>query len=143
VPITRNRQARAARVDIRCGYEAAPRTAGDSRPDKASADLIAWVQANEGRLRQTAPEDIEDVGIYANVFREAHGDTWFVVVMDNYAAMDTWTAMRGTPFGDLVGEFFSFMDPDKNADTSHAVLKSASMVTMWGMKIPATCSDGE
>ena len=103
-----------------------------------SAELIAWVQANERRLRETAPEGIEYVGIYGNVFfSEKHTwDTWFVVGMDNYAAMDTWAAMPGTPFGDLVEEFFTFMDPAKDADTSHFVLKSAAVVTVWGDEQP-------
>ena len=65
------------------------------------------------------------------------GDTWFLVGMDNYVAMDTWAAMPGTPFGDLVEEFFTFMDPGKDADTSHFVLKSAAVVTVWGDEAPS------
>ena len=113
-------------------------TQGFTTKQGKSAELIAWVRANEDRLRDTAPDGIEFVGIYGNIFasEKGTGDTWFVVGMDNYAAMDTWAAMPGTPFGDLVDEFFGFIDPDKDADGSHFILKSAAVVTVWGDEEP-------
>ena len=103
-----------------------------------AAELIAWTKANNERLKETSPDGVEYIGVYANIFSsEKHaGDTMMVVGMDNYASMDTWAAMPGTPFGDLIDEFFAFVDPDKNADTSHFVLKSASFITVWGDEAP-------
>lgn len=107
------------------------------RPDK-QVEFQKWLVANEERIRKSYPEGSEYGGCYAAVFSSEKnaGEYYWLDILDSYGAIDRGAALGKDPTSDYAKtaeEFLRFLDPARNAGSSHMLLKSVVDATIMDL----------
>ncbi len=97
-------------------------------------DAQAWLAENDDELRSTAPEGTTYVGVYAPIFGSEKYPTevFLVYSAGKYGDLDRLAASSGARFGELVGEWQSFLEDDPALRMSKMLYKSLTASNVWG-----------
>lgn len=93
-----------------------------------------WLSDNEVELRSTAPEGTTYMGIYAPIFSSEKYPTevFLVYAVGQYGDLDGVAAASSSRFGELVGDWHSFLEDDPSLRISKTLYKSLTASTVWG-----------
>ena len=108
---------------------------GVATPSKLG-EAQAWLSQNDEELRSTAPEGTTYMGVYAPIFSSDKYPTevFLVYAVTQYGDLDRLAAASDSRFGELIGEWESFLEDDPALRMSKTLYKSLTASTVWGDK---------
>ena len=99
--------------------------------------LQTWLDNNEERVAELAPEGTEYLGSYvaAQSSEKGMGELFTLWRMDSYGAQDKLAAQQDTELGQLFHDYFDFLDHRNEANWGSILLKRMTDASLWGSDV--------
>ncbi len=106
---------------------------GDVKEGKMR-ELQTWLEKNEQRMAELAPEGSEYIGDYVAIqsSEKGMGRQFQLWRMDSYGAQDKFAAQQDTELGQLFSDYADFFDNRNEAKWGSILLKRMTDTTLWG-----------